>query len=75
MHRDTLELKGLMCIPAADAEQSKQAFIRLQKLATRLQFDSGSAELSMGMSQDYPEAIKHGALWIRVGTAIFGPRT
>jgi len=31
-------------------------------------------ELSMGMSADYPVAIRYGATWIRVGTAIFGAR-
>lgn len=31
--------------------------------------------LSMGMSHDYPHAIRHGATHIRVGTAIFGPRS
>jgi uncharacterized pyridoxal phosphate-containing UPF0001 family protein len=29
----------------------------------------------MGMSGDYEEAIKFGATHIRLGTAIFGPRT
>jgi uncharacterized pyridoxal phosphate-containing UPF0001 family protein len=28
----------------------------------------------MGMSNDFAVAIRHGATWIRVGTAIFGPR-
>ena len=30
--------------------------------------------LSMGMSGDFPEAIRAGSTMIRVGTAIFGPR-
>ena len=30
--------------------------------------------MSMGMSQDVPEAIACGSTMIRVGTAIFGPR-
>jgi hypothetical protein len=28
----------------------------------------------MGMTNDFVEAIKEGATWIRIGTAIFGPR-
>ena len=32
-------------------------------------------DLSMGMSGDYIEAIKHGATFIRVGSAIFGERS
>jgi len=31
--------------------------------------------LSMGMSQDYSDAIRCGATHIRIGTSIFGPRT
>jgi Predicted enzyme with a TIM-barrel fold len=31
--------------------------------------------LSMGMSHDYDIAIEEGATTVRVGTAIFGPRT
>ncbi|MCH5219757.1 MAG: YggS family pyridoxal phosphate-dependent enzyme [Muribaculaceae bacterium] len=31
--------------------------------------------LSMGMSDDYPLAINHGASHIRIGSAIFGPRS
>ena len=31
-------------------------------------------ELSMGMSADFSVAIANGATWVRVGTAIFGPR-
>ena len=32
-------------------------------------------ELSIGMSHDWPLAVKHGATIVRIGTAIFGPRT
>ena len=32
-------------------------------------------DLSMGMSSDYIEAIKHGATYIRVGSSIFGERS
>jgi uncharacterized pyridoxal phosphate-containing UPF0001 family protein len=31
-------------------------------------------ELSMGMSNDFEIAIEEGATYVRVGTAIFGPR-
>ena len=31
-------------------------------------------ELSIGMSHDWPLAVKHGATIVRIGTAIFGPR-
>ena len=32
------------------------------------------AELSMGMSGDYEEAVRCGATIVRLGTALFGPR-
>ena len=31
-------------------------------------------ELSIGMSDDWPVAVRHGATIVRIGTAIFGPR-
>lgn len=34
----------------------------------------GFTELSMGMSDDYPIAITHGATLVRIGSTIFGPR-
>ena len=30
--------------------------------------------LSIGMSQDWPVAVRHGATMVRIGTDIFGPR-
>jgi uncharacterized pyridoxal phosphate-containing UPF0001 family protein len=32
-------------------------------------------ELSMGMTHDFEVAIEEGATLVRIGTAIFGPRT
>lgn len=37
-------------------------------------FLDGFTELSIGMSDDWQLALRHGATIIRVGTAIFGPR-
>lgn len=45
---------------------------RLQKeLASREVPGMPFTELSMGMSGDYPEAIAHGATYVRIGTAFF----
>jgi hypothetical protein len=46
-------------------------FALLKKLAHR----HGLCDLSMGMSADFEEAIKLGASYIRLGTALFGERT
>ena len=43
---------------------------------TQKNIDNVSMEiLSMGMSGDFEEAIRHGATMIRIGTALFGKRT
>ena len=64
-----LPVRGLMCIPPADAPAGPH-FAMLAEMAAR----NGLAGLSMGMSADFPEAIAHGATHVRVGSAIFGAR-
>ena len=64
-----LEIEGLMCIPPVDEEPSLH-FALLNKIAAL----NGLRELSMGMSADYESAVALGATYVRVGTAIFGPR-
>jgi pyridoxal phosphate enzyme (YggS family) len=65
-----LAIAGLMCIPPAD-EPPAPHFALTAKIAKR----NGLSLLSMGMSADFPLAIKFGATHVRVGTAIFGERT
>lgn len=65
-----LAIRGLMCIPPIE-DNPKAHFKLLRKIAKR----NDIKELSMGMSADYPEAIKQGATFVRVGSAIFGQRT
>jgi len=68
-----LQLKGLMAIPAPG--QSETAFTAMQQLSNSLQQHFPHAtELSMGMSDDWPQALRYGATMIRVGTAICGAR-
>lgn len=64
-----LQIDGLMCIPPIDDEPALH-FALMEKLAGNL----GLNVLSMGMSADYETAIAFGATWVRVGTAVFGPR-
>jgi hypothetical protein len=64
-----LEIEGLMCIPPVDEEPSLH-FALLNKIAAR----NGLRDLSIGMSADYESAVALGATYVRVGTAIFGPR-
>ncbi len=75
-----LALRGLMILPAIDVDP-EQAFARLAALfaasktqlptALQAQWDT----LSMGMSGDYGAAIRAGSTMVRIGTALFGPRT
>lgn len=71
-----LRVAGLMAVPerAGQAEASRPAFARLRALAETHRGELGACELSMGMSGDFEVAIEEGASWVRVGTAIFGPR-
>lgn len=72
-----IEIVGLMTLPPYDPDPERVAphFERLAELAHRgRQRGLGLTELSMGMSHDFEVAIRYGATWVRVGTAIFGPR-
>ncbi len=71
----TLRLAGLMAIPRPDPEQAQRAFTRLADLYTDLRRDHPRIDtLSIGMSEDYPQAIAAGSTLVRIGTALFGPR-
>lgn len=76
-----LDLRGLMAIPAPapTAEAARPAFAALRRLRDRLVAEGVPAarlvELSMGMSDDFEVAVEEGATLVRVGTALFGPRT
>lgn len=64
-----LPVVGLMCIPPL-GEPAGPHFALLAKIARR----NGLTELSMGMSADFPLAVRFGATAVRVGEALFGPR-
>jgi uncharacterized pyridoxal phosphate-containing UPF0001 family protein len=72
-----LRLRGLMTIPApAAGERQHHPFELLRRLRDRLATPDHPLEtLSMGMSDDLEAAIAEGATIVRIGTAIFGPRT
>jgi pyridoxal phosphate enzyme (YggS family) len=72
------ELVGLMTIArfGASEEEARAVFARLRALRDRLQQRVGRElpELSMGMSADAEAAAAEGATYVRIGTALFGPR-
>ena len=74
-----LELRGLMTVPPylEDLTAVRPYFAQLRKLRDRLAAEHprlSFAELSMGMSHDFPVAIAEGATQVRIGTALFGAR-
>lgn len=78
MNRPHVRLRGLMAIPPATAtpDETRAFFARMRELLTqaRSRFGSELDVLSMGMSGDYPLAIREGATIVRIGTAIYGAR-
>jgi pyridoxal phosphate enzyme (YggS family) len=64
-----LPIRGLMGIPPIEDDPALH-FALLRELAR----NAGLTQLSMGMSADYPVAVRFGATHVRVGTAVFGAR-
>ena len=65
-----LNIIGLMIIPPLDQNVDKY-FKSLNVLNKSLALEN----LSMGMSADYTEAVKHGSNFVRIGSSIFGSRS
>jgi hypothetical protein len=73
-----IDVRGLMAIPpmAEDPEQMRPHFRTLGELRDDVVgTHRGVTQLSMGMTDDFEVAIEEGASFIRVGRAIFGPRS
>ena len=74
-----LEVRGLMAIPPfrEDPEEARPFFRKLREIRDQLEQSSGAGlpELSMGMSHDFAVAIAEGSTLVRIGTALFGPRS
>jgi pyridoxal phosphate enzyme (YggS family) len=72
-----LRIDGLMALPPfePDPESVRPYFRRLRELGTEAAGRGlAGPELSMGMSHDFEVAIEEGATFVRIGTALFGPR-
>jgi pyridoxal phosphate enzyme (YggS family) len=65
-----LNIIGLMCLPPND-KNTNNYFSNMQKLNQKL----GLKELSLGMSNDYLNAINYGSTFVRIGSKIFGNRS
>ena len=67
-----VQIVGLMTMAplGLDAEERRALFEDCAALAAEL----GLPELSMGMSGDWREAAAAGSTWVRIGSALFGPK-
>ena len=72
-----LELRGVMGMASATRDQGerRRQFARLRTVAEDIRANGLAIDtLSMGMSDDFEEALAEGATMLRIGTAIFGVR-
>jgi len=73
-----VRIRGLMGMATntEDMEIVERDFIRIESLFNKIKALGleGFDQLSIGMSGDWPLAVKHGATMVRIGTDIFGPR-
>ena len=74
-----IQVKGLMTIPPVETvpHGNLAYFTEVHRLYVDISsklYHNGFVYLSMGMSDDYEDAIAAGATMIRVGSAIFGAR-
>lgn len=67
-----VRVKGLMCVLPIGAPEALYA--EMQELHADFNARYSAPILSMGMSNDYPTAIRYGATIIRLGRALFGER-
>lgn len=76
-----LRIKGIMCMAsnvddevqiAREFDTAHQFFLTAKE--QYFSHDTYFCECSMGMSDDYPIALKHGSTLVRIGSLIFGPR-
>lgn len=80
-NHQNIKICGLMGMATNtdDADVVENDFSRIHELFLRIRSEHPAlsdtfTELSIGMSGDWPLAVKHGATIIRIGTDIFGPR-
>ncbi len=80
-HLEGIRISGLMAVMPMTTDEAwlEKLFCGMRELFDQLREEAVSGtemeELSMGMSGDYRLAARWGATMVRVGSAIFGPRT
>ncbi len=73
-----IRIRGLMGMATNTDDMAvvEKDFERIEALFRKIKASGreGFDVLSIGMSQDWPVAVRHGATMVRIGTDIFGPR-
>ncbi len=73
----SIKVIGLMCLPAK-SDNSEDSFISMKSffdtINSKLDSSQKLTQLSMGMSGDYQEAVKHSSTIVRIGSSLFGKR-
>lgn len=69
---ENIRIRGLMAIPPQN--QAERYFSEMEELFQKQKKEQKWDVLSLGMSADYPLAVRHGSTMVRLGSAIFGPR-
>jgi len=75
-----INVKGLMTLgpQSKNEKETRKAFSLLRKVKDKINSKIGEnqlVDLSMGMSADFEIGIEEGSTMVRIGTALFGPRT
>ena len=80
-HFGNLRIRGLMGMATNTGDEAviEADFARIESLFKRIRAERPEicdtfTELSIGMSGDWPVAVRHGATMVRIGTDIFGSR-
>jgi pyridoxal phosphate enzyme, YggS family len=79
--KSSIRIRGLMGMATNTEDEAvvEADFARIQALFQRIRTEHPElrdtfTELSIGMSGDWPIAVRHGATMVRIGTDIFGER-
>ena len=79
--KDNIRIRGLMGMATNTEDEGviEADFARIEALFRRIRAEHPAladtfTELSIGMSGDWPIAVRHGATMVRIGTDIFGAR-
>lgn len=73
---ENINLKGFMTVlPKLENQHGENLYLKMREIYDKQKsIHSGIEILSMGMSDDFEDAIKNGSTMVRIGTALFGDR-